>query len=157
MKVVRHDAVVAALDIVPISGVAKDSEKHAVVVIIEKDLHPTVASRDHVTQKVLVLTTLWSRHAFVYTRSDPFRNIKENGAFFTTCSSSTRFSRDSCPRTRRTFCRRPQRDQSGVRVGSEWGQSRVRVGSDPSPRARLLRRLNRGIDRCNKPGASYRV
>src|SRR3954469_17877935 len=123
MKVVRHDAVIAALDIVPISGVAKDSEKHAVVVIIEKDLHPTVASRDHVTQKVLVLTTLWSRHAFVYTRSDPFRNIKENGAFFTTCSSSTRFSRDSCPRTRRTFCRRPQRDQSGVRVGSEWGQT----------------------------------
>src|SRR3954447_26648769 len=77
MKVVRHDAVIAALDIVPISGVAKDGEKHAVVVIIEKDLHPTVASRDHVTQKVLVLTTLWSRHAFVYTRSDPFRNIKK--------------------------------------------------------------------------------
>src|SRR3954470_10443884 len=123
MKVVRHDAVIAALDIVPISGVAKDGEKHAVVVIIQKDLHPTVPSRDHVTQQVLVLTTLWSRHAFVYTRSDPFRNIKKTARSSRRVSSSTRFSRDSCPRTRRTFCRRLQRDQSGVRVGSEWGQT----------------------------------
>src|SRR3954467_5293873 len=152
MKVVRHDAVVAALDIVPVSGVAKDGEKHAVVVIIQKDLHPTVASRDHVTQKVLVLTTLLSRHAFVYTRSDPSRIIKKTARSSRMCSSSTRFSRDSGPHTRRTFCRRPQRGQSRVRVGSERGQSGVR----PLPRERGCPPY-RGIDRCNNAGASYRV
>src|SRR4051812_29317167 len=126
MKVVRHDAVVAALDIVPVSGVAKDDEKHAVVVIIQKDLHPTVASRDHVTQKALVLTTLLSRHAFVYTRSDPSRISRKRRVLHGRVLRGTRFSRDSCPQ----LVALPAGGGSAVRQGSERGQSRVRVGSE---------------------------